>query len=218
MKQALILGGGSKWGAHLTNRLVKNGYKIDLITSTGLEKKNVTNHKIDWWASNERTIDSIVSNLNSDHYDLIFFNHNSGGGPNDTAFAPGDIFPIDFWNKANWINCQLPYYLIKKLSNKINNTTKIGWMITGLIDSRSSSTFKYAGYASVKASNIHIMRGFSQYHDGIFFAIQPIWFPEDDQRKDASRIVSVIENLTVEDNGKILMKDGSEWEIMKPVD
>lgn len=218
MKRALILGGGSKWGAIFTNMLAKKGYTIDLITSTGINNKNVINHKIDWWSTNEGTIDKIVANLSADHYDIIFFNQNSGGGPNDIAFAPGDIFPIDFWNKANWINSQLPYYLIKKLSLKINNNTKIGWMLTGLIDGIKRETWQYAGYASVKATNVYLMRGFAQYHDGVFFAIQPIWFPEGSERKDASRIISVIEKLTIEDSGKILMKDGSEWDRFKPVD
>lgn len=218
MKTALIVGGGSKWGAVLTNRLAKAGYKIDLITSTGIQNKKVTNHLIDWWACDERTVDSILENLSADHYDLIFFNQNSGGGPNDTAFAPGDIFPIEFWNKANWINCQLTYYIIKKLSLKINNTTKIGWMLTGLIDSIKRDHWQYAGYASVKATNVYMMRAFSQYHDGIFFAIQPLWFPEADQRKDANRVINVIEKITLEDSGRIFMKDGSEWERFKPAD
>jgi hypothetical protein len=55
------------------------------------------------------------------------------------------------------------------------------------------------------------MRGFSQFHPGIFFAINPIWFPLEDYKKDAIQITYVIENLSKNDNGQSFMKDGSVW-------
>jgi hypothetical protein len=107
----------------------------------------------------------------------------------------------------NWVNCQLPYAVVKILTNTINENTKIGWMITGLVDGREKDLWKYAGYASVKSTNIHIMRGFAHQHTGIFFAFDPIWFPDDQYRQDSKIILSKIQNLTTKDTGSIVRKD-----------
>jgi hypothetical protein len=55
------------------------------------------------------------------------------------------------------------------------------------------------------------MRGFSEFHKGIFFAINPMWFPLEDYKADAKQISSIIERLEIEDTGKSFMKDGSLW-------
>jgi hypothetical protein len=55
------------------------------------------------------------------------------------------------------------------------------------------------------------MRGFSEFHKGIFFAINPIWFPVEDYKKDAQSIEAVVDKLTKEDSGKSFNKDGSFW-------
>ena len=56
------------------------------------------------------------------------------------------------------------------------------------------------------------MRGFSLHHPGIFFCINPVWFPKDDFSKDAEQIFSVITKLQSTDNGKVFNKDGNEWD------
>lgn len=206
-KHALVLGGGSKWGAAFTKNLADNNYHIDLITSSDFSYNNVTTHKIDWWATNEENIYDFVNPLKNKIYDFIFFNQNSGGGPNEQSFAPGDVFPIDLWHKQNWINCQLPYVVVKSLSKSIKKTTKVGWMITGLIDGKDREMWKYAGYASVKSTNVHIMRGFAKYHHGIFFALNPSWFPIDEYNEDSEKIRILIESLTKKENGSILEKN-----------
>jgi len=215
-KTALLVGCGSKWGAVLSQELIRKNYNIDLITSTGIENPKITNYKIDWWNSDTETIDKIVDNLKTSSYDLIFFNQNSGGGLSEHFFSSEENFPIDHWNKSTWINCQLTYYIVKKLSDKIKENTKIGWMLTGLIDSTDSNFWQYVGYASVKATNLYIMRGFAKFNTGIFFGIQPIWFPAGHEIKDAINIIDIIENLTSADSGKILTKEGTEWQSFCP--
>ena len=215
-KTALLVGCGSKWGAVFTDELLKKNYEIDLITSTGIENTGITNHLIDWWNSDTKIIDKIIENLKTTHYDLIFFNQNSGGGLDEHFFTSDENFPIDHWNKSTWMNCQLTYYIVKKLSAKIQENTKIGWMLTGLIDSTDSNFWQYAGYASVKATNLYIMRGFAKFCTGIFFGMQPIWFPAGDEIKDAINIIDMIENLTTTDSGKILTKEGTEWQSFCP--
>lgn len=206
MKNALILGGGSKWGAELTKKLSKN-YHVDLITGSYFTHDNVTTHQINWFGMNEDVLREIILQINDKTFDIIFFNHNSGGGPNEQSYAPGENYPIDQWHMQNWINCMSTYFIIQNLSNCITENTKIGWMITGLIDGKEKELWKYAGYAIVKSTNVHIMRGFANAHPGIFFAMDPIWFPEDDYKKDAESIITKIEELKKEDSGFIVRKN-----------
>ena len=207
-KKALLFGCGSKWGLSFTQHIANNNYEIDLVSSSDVDLPNVNNLKIDWLMSNEKTIKDLIPN---ESYDLIFFNQNSGGGPGGDDFGPDRNFSIDHWNLHMWINCQLPYVVIKHLNNGIRENTKIGWMLTGLIIGNDEKLYQYAGYASLKSTNLHIMRGFSQYHKGIFFAINPLWFPVEDHRTDAEKIFNLIEKLNSKDNGKSFNKDGSFW-------
>ena len=207
----LLVGAGSKWGALFTEYLCSQGCNVDLITGTGIDNSNVTNHKVNWNSLSLSDIDVLTANLSKDRYDLIFFNQNSGGGPNDKYFSPEFTASLEGWTKNFWLDCQMPYYLIKKLHSKISENTKIGWMLTGLINSEQSEQWKYGGYASAKTANLHLMRSFSQYNVGIYFCLQPIWFPPGEELDDCKRIYDVIKNLTPEDNSRILMKDGSEW-------
>jgi hypothetical protein len=211
MKQALILGGGSKWGSVFTKNLADNGYTVDLITSSTFTHDNVHTHSVDWISSNENTIRYITDQLKNKTYDLIFFNQNSGGGPNEQCFAPNQSYPIDHWHIQNWVNSMLPYVVVQELSNSITADTKVGWMLTGLIDGKDKAMWKYAGYASVKSTNLHIMRGFANQHKGIFFALNPFWFPEKEQEQDAETIRLLIEKLQAHDNGCTIDKNGNYW-------
>ena len=207
-EKALLFGCGSKWGLTFTKHLSDQGYRVDLISSSDVDYKNVNVHKIDWLTSNEQVIKNLVK---QETYDLIFFNQNSGGGPGAEDLSPKQNFPLDHWDLHLWINSQLPYVVIKHLSEQITENTKIGWMLTGLIVDNNPELYQYAGYAAIKSTNLHIMRGFSQFHPGIFFAINPIWFPIEDYSKDAKQILKVIDKLYKKDNGKSLNKDGSFW-------
>jgi len=209
MKNALIIGGGSKWGLEFTKELVNQGYDIDLITGSDVNLPNVNCVKINWFNVDKNLIKSLI---NTDkNYDLIFFNHNSGGNPNDHFLKSGNEIELEQWNYTYWINCQLPYVIIHHLSKNINQGTKIGWMLTGLIDGHNPDMFRYSGYAAVKSTNLHLMRGFSQFHQGIFFAINPGHLSVNEYQKDALQIFSVIKNIKQEDSGKVFNKDGSFW-------
>lgn len=213
----LLIGAGSKWGAFFTEYLSDQGCNIDLVTSTGIDNENVVNHKVDWNSFSLSDIDVLAANLSKEQYDLIFFNQNSGGGPNDRYFASGLDASLEGWNKSFWLDCQLPYYLIKKLQSKITEQTKIGWMLTGLINSIEEQQWKYGGYASAKTTNLHIMRSFSQYNTGIYFCLQPIWFPPGEEMIDCENIFKVIKNITKNDNGKVFLKNSQEWEYFKKI-
>lgn len=207
MKQALIFGGGSKWGKSFTRELLRRGYSIDLVTSNPLS--DVNNIIVDWNNLNQDDIKRLIDR--DKNYDLIFFNHNNGGIPNDHFLKPGNEIDLNSWNYNAWIGYQLPYSVIQHLSKTINENTKIGFMLTGMIVSSQREMFQYAGYATTKSALLHLLRGFSCYFPGTFFGINPDWFPEDLYDNDALLIADTIERLTKEDSGKTFKKDGSFW-------
>jgi hypothetical protein len=215
--KVLLFGAGSKWGAHLTKYMADQGCIIDLVSSSNFHYNNVNTISVDWNLLTFEQLKEKLLPLSNNSYDLIFFNQNRGGVPNDKFFTKDFSVELNHWNKSYWIDCQLPYYVIKFLSNSIRETTKIGWMLTGLITSTEQKHWKYAGYAGEKNTNLHIMRGFSQYHPGIFFCINPIWFPEDQIYNDCIQIYSIFKKLAVTDNSKIINKDGTEWNFFKKI-
>ena len=76
MKQALITGGGSKFGQKITHELINAGYFVHLVTSNGESWANTPQVQIipvDWKTLALSNIKSIVKNL--PNLDLIFFNH-----------------------------------------------------------------------------------------------------------------------------------------------
>lgn len=209
MKKVLLFGSGKKWGKEFLKYLSFLNIKVDSVSSEYIDLPNVNNIKVDWFNLDRNKIKSIIDPYKK--YDLIFFNHNNGGSPGEHYLSPHNEMDLGSWNYNYWISCQLPYVVIHHLSNSISQDTKIGWMLTGLIEGRDENLFKYAGYAGVKSTNLHILRGFSKFHPGIFFGINPIWFPEEDWPKDAKQIFHVIESLKSKDNGKCFNKDGSFW-------
>jgi len=207
-KKALLLGCGSKWGSSFSKTVAESDYSVDLITSNNLNYPNINSIKINW---NNFDLNSLKKHIDLKEYDLIFFNQNSGGSVGEHYLKTDNTISLDHWNLSYWIDCQLPYYIIKHLSPLIKNSTKIGWMLTGLITGRDENFFQYAGYACSKSTNLHIMRGFSRFHHGVFFAINPFWFPPEDYEKDSKKILEIIENITEEDSGKTFDKNGKEW-------
>lgn len=214
--KALLIGAGSKWGGEFTNFLLSKNYKIDLVTGSNLEERlNLTIHKINWKTFSSRDMDVLAGNLSQENYDLIFFNQNSQSYPNEQTFSPDRDISIEDWSRGFWIDCQMPYYLIKKIKNKIQKDTKIGWMLTGLITSQQSEYWKYGGYTSNKNTNLHLMRNFSQYHPGIFFCIDPMGLNPINFQEDCENIFKVIQDINEDDNGKVLIKDGKESNFYK---
>jgi hypothetical protein len=210
---ALLVGGGSKWGAEYTKLLVSKGYHCHLITSSNPEIPNTTVHSVDWFNLSTYTVEQIVKKL--PRLDLIFFNQNHFGGPNDPDFnieTPFNSEALDRWSRSHWIDNQLPVYIIKQLKNRIHSTTKIGWMLTGFIgDSNDNTNWKYAGYGSKKFTNLAIARGFSGRHPGIFFALEPGKIDPEQRAEVAVAVDQVVGNLTEKDSGYAFHLDGTKW-------
>lgn len=210
--RVLIVGGGSKWGLIFTKYIKDQGHHVDLITSKMLPIPGVDSYRVSWNKLDVDSIKKIADEINSKQfeYDIIFFNHNSYTGVNENIFKNNNILPdLNSWNQAYFNHCQMPVLLLKLISDRIRPDTKIGWMITGMVNRRQPEQFQHGLYASAKYTNQSIMRLFNLHqHKGIFFVIDPLWFEPGGEMRDARSILNVINKI--DEGGHCWSKDGQK--------
>lgn len=210
--KVLLIGAGSKWGLTFTKYIKDQGHEVDLVTSKVLSLEGIDSYKISWNNLNTEEVKNIASWINSKQteYDLIFFNHNSYTGVNENTFKNNSSLPnLNSWNQAYFNHCQMPVLLLKLIGDSIKNETKIGWMITGMVNRRQPEQFQHGLYASAKHTNQSIMRLFNLHqHKGIFFVIDPIWFEPGGEMRDARSILNVINKI--DEGGHCWSKDGQK--------
>ena len=211
MKNALLIGTGSRWGLYFTKELISRGYDVTLITSSNPEV-DATIVNIDYFNMTNESLQRIADQVKDKKYDLVFFNHNSGGGPDAQYFKPEGP-PINHrdWSKSLYIHSMFPAIFIRMISTTITEDTKVGWMLTGMIKESNPEHYQWGLYGSAKYINLCVMRLFSQNHPGTFFALNPSWFPPGEEVNDARIITDLIESVTKDHNGVCLDKNGNNW-------
>lgn len=212
MKHCLITGAGSRFGRALTCKLLDAGYYVHLVTSAGKEWRSVENLSVidvDWKNIDIKNLKSLLPKTNV-QFDLIFFNHNASS-LSETKFKKSSIQSPKDWQHSYFVACQMPYYLIHALNNKITPQTKIGWMLSQLIKTVQNDQVGYADYIGNKFTNACIMRSFSLSYPACFFGMHPDGELESemDFKEKAHDIVELIDNKSVQElNGYIFSTQG----------
>ncbi len=215
MKQCLITGGGSKFGAKITHQLLEQNYHVHLVTSNPEPWRNnsqVTVIPVDWDTLQLTNIKNCIPATN--HLDLIFFNHNASALSKD-KFKKSTVQNFQDWQHSYFVACQFPFYLIHALSKHISTETKIGWMLSELITRPVDDQIGYADYIGNKFTNACIMKSFSMSFPACFFGMHPDGGLNENIRLDnkAQDIVQLVDQKsTLELNGKIFSTQG---EILK---
>jgi hypothetical protein len=215
MKQCLITGGGSKFGAKLTELLIQYGYHVHLITSNPgpwQDRPGVAVIPVDWKLLTAKNIRDCVPAV--PYLDLVFFNHNASA-LSQNKFQPATLQNLQHWQHSYFVACQFPFYLIHALGHRITPETKIGWMLSELITKPVDSEIGYADYIGNKFTNACIMRSFALNFPAGFFGMHPDGGLNDPLAVDikARDIVQLItEKTTAELNGNIFNTQG---EILK---
>jgi NAD(P)-dependent dehydrogenase (short-subunit alcohol dehydrogenase family) len=219
MKQCLIVGAGTRFGRELTLHLLGDGYHVHLVTSAGKDWDNVENVtviNVNW---SEVTISSLRSLIpNTDHLDLIFFNHNASALSHPKFNKSAMQRPQD-WQNAYFTACQLPYYLVHALGNKITPDTKVVWMLSELIKIVPNHQVGYADYIGNKFTNACIMRAFSVNYPACFFGVHPKGglYTEQDWTEKSQNIVRLLNTKTAQElNGRIFSTEGELLDIYAP--
>lgn len=211
MKQALITGGGSKFGQNITQELINAGYFVHLVTSNGAAWVNSPSVKVisvDWKTLGISDIKLIMTDLPK--LDLIFFNHNASA-LNLDKFAPKKMQNLSNWQHSYFVACQFPFYLVHGLENRIDTNTKIGWMLSRLIQNPIDNHIGFADYIGNKFTNFCIMRSFSINFPASFFAIHPEGGVDVNSVDKAADMVQLIDSTDpVELNGNVFSTQGEK--------
>ena len=196
----LYIGVGKGVGAELVSYRRSLGNTVYTIGSGDAEN----NFKIDWHTVNSADIHKAIKNLPD--MDMVFFNQNSSALSTGT-FAPGKYSTIELWKQVNYwqqayfVSCQLPFLVIHELGNRIQPHTKVGWMLSHLIQSHREN-YQYADYIGNKYQNYMLMKNFADCHTGKFFGIDPGIITDSDPITVVTQIDQIFNKEDL--NGKVM--------------
>jgi hypothetical protein len=201
----LYIGIGKGIGAALVAHRRALGHTVYTISSVDGEN----NYKVDWSTVNPTDLHRAVKALPD--LDLVFFNQNASALSNKT-FELNNYKPLELWQQSKYwqqtyfVSCQLPFMLIHELGKRIQDHTRVGWMLSHLINDHQAD-FQYADYIGNKYQNYMLMKNFSQHHVGNFFGIEPGSLPKTNFESQVDQISQIFAHQDL--NGKVLCLDGS---------
>ena len=191
MKQALIIGGGSKNSKVIVDCLIEHNFEVTNIGSS--EHPNANNITIEWSKLDIPSIHKLCKF--EQQIDFIFFCQNASSlnssdyDPNLPTIKTWKL--IKDWSHSHWISCQLPFLVIHSLSGNLHSKTKIGWMLSDYIDYQSKGVENFPDYSANKYQNYLQMLDFGNYYQT--FGILP-----DFNRADSTDILKNITKSIIE--------------------
>tara|TARA_B110000483_G_scaffold22685_1_gene26191 strand:+ start:427 stop:1026 length:600 start_codon:yes stop_codon:yes gene_type:complete len=192
----LIVGGGSKFGMLLALEAKQYGDEVHIVTGTEDAVADRVIH-VDW---NHVSTGDVMPKIDKD-YDVVLFNQNGGGSPNDIV---QENVQLEHWNRAFFNNVQLPYYIAQHIEVKEN--AKIVWMLSPVFHPRlRSDEFMFGGYAADKAYSYHMMKSFATQKSKNYYGLAPKHFG------NGITMYETIMNLTPDRSGKMLNEHGELW-------
>jgi hypothetical protein len=171
MRNALLIGCGSKFGSDLAKQL-KNHYAIYNIS--GSIESNQQNLNVDWKTCKNQTVEKFLRGL--PNIDLIIFNQNYTA-LNDSCFEFGKehIFNVwkrsVEWNQAYYVNCILPMYILHSIyDNKhLSPQSVVCWMLSGSIfETNEEAPVDYTGQ---KYQNYLAMKRYAANNPQMFIGV-----------------------------------------------
>lgn len=209
MKHCVLTGGGSKFGADLTESFLELGYTVHLITSSGSKWQGVPNVNIipvNWHELDISKLKTLIPPV--EYIDVVLFNHNTSALSID-KFKSNSVQSLKDWQHSYFVATQFPYYYVKALSKKIDADSKIGWMLSELIKHQIVSQVGFSDYIGNKVANACIMKSFSINGPSCFFGVHPDGGTESDPKTKATNMVKLIDTYDRNKlNGNIFNSQG----------
>jgi len=211
LKNVLLVGCGRNFGYDLTKCYLNAGYSVWSMGSHSIDDCNFL--EISWETLGITRLKEIVEHL--PNLDGVFFNHYAGIQIKfDDLQVSNNRQELRNWTYTQWINCQMPVYLIKLLTSKISEHTKVGWQLgwgNSLTIDKNNTQWQYMPYGLQKITNFMIMRAFAQSRKGIYYATFPGHLTEDNRRERAEKIFKIQESIGEQDNGRAIHFDGTDY-------
>jgi hypothetical protein len=201
----LYIGTGKGIGAELLAHRRSLGHTVYTISSVDGEN----NFKVDWSTVNPTDLHRAVKSLPA--LDIVFFNQNASALSQKT-FNLKNYKPLELWQQSKYwqqtyfVSCQLPFMLIHELGDRVNEKTRVGWMLSHLINDHTAD-YQYADYIGNKYQNYMLMKNFASNHPGNFFGIEPGSLPKSDFKQQVDQISQIFAQDDL--NGKVFCLDGT---------
>lgn len=212
---AILIGCGSKFGLNILTELLNQGHTVYSLSGSNVQIENPNLHHttVSWKSVSPIDLEKFLSGV--PNIDLIFFNQN-GSSLNYDNFTPlenntsANTWELTSdWMQSYFVSCGLPYYIIKRLEDRISSSTKIAWMLSHLVvNYHMKKAMGYADYIGNKFQNYMIMKNFSLHHNGCFFGIDPGYLENDPY--DVTEFLGSIASASRRDlNGTVRLMDFS---------
>lgn len=184
MKALLIGTGGTPLGQCIRQDLAAAGYDCSAITSQPCSHLDL---QVDW---NQLDITDLHRWLmGHDQIDLVFFMQNSSSLGLESWNQTTDIMQIwhecSQWRHNHWTSSILPYLVIRTLGDRINQHSRVAWMLSEVVQ-HASPHLHHADYVANKYQNYLVMKNFAQHHPACFFGVNPGAVSHDTAEKSRS--------------------------------
>jgi len=200
MRNALLIGCGNDRGSKIVNGCESAGYNVINIGSSVSPKPTVHNITISWTDLDITQLHKILKGIDK-QIDFIFFNQNASSLSQldfTNTKKTVDVWTLmKSWTRSYWLSCQMPYFLIQTLGEKISTDAKIGWMLSSYIDKDKPGVWEHPDYSGYKFTNYLIMRSLSQKYQ--CFGINP----EFDEKDKIECIIKNVCDGTQKCNGEV---------------
>ncbi len=174
MKNALVVGGGSKFGLELVNQF--SSCSINTYAITSKPAVNDTTLTVDWNTCNIANFEKFLKKLPT--IDFVIFNQNSPALTDSCLkFNQDHIFEIwkrsKQWTQSHFVNCILPLYILQTLAsnNTINEHSCVTWILSRSI--LFPNTDVPIDYAGQKYQNYLMLQKLAQSNRQQFIGICP---------------------------------------------
>jgi hypothetical protein len=201
MKKALVIGGGSENGRAILDTLADNNFETINFGSSVYQQASVKTVPLDW-----RQVDIEFVHRNFSQFDgvfdFVFFNQNGSSlNARDFSIQHDDILEtwrrIKDWNHSHWISCQMPFLVLHTIRKNLSTESKVGWMLSDLIDYRNPLSAEFADYSSNKYFNYLSMKSFAQANQFKTFGIYPT-FSDSNSKDKLKHIINTVINNEVD--------------------
>lgn len=196
MKQALIIGGGSKNSQIILDTLLDNDFEIVNFGSSIYQHPKVTNIKIIW---DQIDIEFVHKNFSifNNTFDIVFFNQNSSSlNLTDYCTDHDDVLEvwrrIKDWSHSHWVSCQLPFLVLHTIRKNLSDKSKVGWMLSEYIDHKNEHSVNFADYSSFKYFNYLSMKSFGLTNQFQTFGIYPDFSDHNGKCKLQNIIIEIV--------------------------
>jgi NAD(P)-dependent dehydrogenase (short-subunit alcohol dehydrogenase family) len=205
---AIVVGGGSKFGRYVVDNLRALGYQVYILSHQDYGTKDPMHLSANFKNTNDvkSQFQKILEQI--DTLDLFLYVSNFDFGPGRPEHFDVSTLNVEkMWFDTIRVNVVLPHELSLLSLQKTHRDSKIVFMTSGLAYEFERDDYtEMAAYAGSKAALNHLMTGLSSYNKEIICALSP-HFPLDNEElkiKAYHNAFTRLVSLSRADKGKII--------------